>query len=434
MKPQAAKIRARTVTVKDSKFTYYVVELGRVDGKRRSRQFKTLEEAEAFAKKAGRERHRYGQEAFKLSSKQRIDAAEALEILTGKKYARTPHFPLKSLRAATFFYMQHTNPDGGKRTMGELLGEFLDSRREKGLRAATIDSYETHLDQVAEYFGDTPVSEITTNAVEEWFRSKNYGVVSRISYLRHFHALFAFAVKREYVHVNPVARIDKPRMDKRVVDYLTAEQAESVLDAAVKHVPEIVPYLAIGMFAGLRPSEIHGRRTEHDPLDWRDINLIRGVIRVTPEQDKNREGRRVAISDCLKAWLAPYLQKEGPILYTRTAVALAFHRAGVKYSKDILRHSFGTQHWAMHRHEGETAIQLGDTITTVKRHYVNTEAEEEDAEKFWNIYPPATEAVLRLGQQSRMNRCLATRNRSFQMNSSPCTTATSTCRMETVGW
>jgi len=41
----------------------------------------------------------------------------------------------------------------------------------------------------------------------------------------------------------------------------------------------------------------------------------------------------------------------------------------------------------MHRNEGETAIQMGDTIKTVKNHYVNPRAEQAEAEKFWRITP-----------------------------------------------
>jgi site-specific recombinase XerC len=396
MKSQGVKIRPRIANVKGRSYTYYVADFGLIDGKRQTRQFKTEEEAEEYAKKVGRERRRFGDEAFKLTAEQRTDAAEAIAILEGKKYGRTPNFPLKSLRAAALFYMEHTNPDGGNRTMRELLDEFLESRREKGLRAATIESYGTHLGHVAEYFGDTPVCEITTKAIEAWFRTKKYGAVSRISYLRHLHSLFNFAIMREHVHSNPVARIEKPRKDKIVVDYLTADQAENVLRAAEEHVPSLVPYLAISMFAGLRPSEIHGNRTEHEPLDWCNINLVRSVIRVTPEQDKNREGRRVEVSENLRSWLLPRMQKSGPIYFSRKGMAKAFKEAGAKYSKDILRHSFGTQHWAMHRHEGETAIQLGDTIATVKRHYVNTDAEKADAKQFWKIEPTLTVQPMKL--------------------------------------
>ena len=64
-----------------------------------------------------------------------------------------------------------------------------------------------------------------------------------------------------------------------------------------------------------------------------------------------------------------------------------FAKAETSLTKDIFRHTFGTQHWALHEDEGKTAIQLGDTIATVKRHYVNTNAEKEDAEKFWAILP-----------------------------------------------
>jgi len=48
----------------------------------------------------------------------------------------------------------------------------------------------------------------------------------------------------------------------------------------------------------------------------------------------------------------------------------------------------------MPRNEGETAIQMGDTIKTVKNHYVNPRTEQIEAEKFWNIRPGATAKVI----------------------------------------
>lgn len=397
MKTKAPNIVTRNIKGKHGIRTYHVVDFGEINGRRERKQFTTREDADKYARKATRDRKRFGDEAFKLTAEQRTDASEALAILGGKKYERAPNFPLKSLRAAALFYVQHTDPDGGKRTMGELLEELLDSRREKGIRTSTLNSYRQHIGHVARYFGTTPIGEITTKTIEAWFRTKNYGTETRLCYHRHLHLLFNFALKREYVHANPIKRIDKPRKDRTIVGYLTADQAESVLYAAFAHVPEIIPYLVLGMFGGLRPSEVHGHRTEHGPLDWSAIDLRRGSITVTPKQDKIRQGRHVEISSNLKSWLLPYVQKSGPVHYTRRGVKNAFKIAGVKYINDGLRHSFGTHHWAMHRKEGETAIQLGDTIATVKRHYVNTMAEKEDAERFWQIYPPVKEQVLRLG-------------------------------------
>ena len=51
----------------------------------------------------------------------------------------------------------------------------------------------------------------------------------------------------------------------------------------------------------------------------------------------------------------------------------------------------------MHRNEGETAIQMGDTIKTVKIHYVNPRAEQAEAAKFWNIRPTDKGQIIQFG-------------------------------------
>jgi hypothetical protein len=57
-------------------------------------------------------------------------------------------------------------------------------------------------------------------------------------------------------------------------------------------------------------------------------------------------------------------------------------------------------HWAMHRNEGETAIQMGDTIKTVKTHYVNPRAEQTEAEKFWRISRAGKGNIILLGAKA----------------------------------
>ena len=150
---------------------------------------------------------------------------------------------------------------------------------------------------------------------------------------------------------------------------------------------DMVPYLAISLFAGLRPVEIHGEHSGHGPLDWRDIDLTKGKIVVRPEQDKIRRGRNVSVSDNLRAWLMPYRRDSGPVFYQRGQLHSLVKKSEVKYSKDVLRHSFATWHCALHQHEGKTACELGDTLDTVRKHYVNSMVDKDDAASYWSIVP-----------------------------------------------
>ena len=52
----------------------------------------------------------------------------------------------------------------------------------------------------------------------------------------------------------------------------------------------------------------------------------------------------------------PHRREYGPIFYARSAFVEVLKKSGIPYVKDVMRHTFGTMPWAMHRNEGETAI------------------------------------------------------------------------------
>ena len=74
------------------------------------------------------------------------------------------------------------------------------------------------------------------------------------------------------VQNNPLKGIDKARSRKmKPITVLTPDQAENLLRCAS---PKIIPFFAIGMFAGLRIDEIM-------KLDWKHINLVSRKIDLT---------------------------------------------------------------------------------------------------------------------------------------------------------
>ena len=70
---------------------------------------------------------------------------------------------------------------------------------------------------------------------------------------------------------------------------------------------QIVPYIAICSFAGLRSAECEN-------LDWKYVDLDRKVITILENISKTGEERKPPISDNLAAWLQPYVKAEGSIV------------------------------------------------------------------------------------------------------------------------
>ena len=69
----------------------------------------------------------------------------------------------------------------------------------------------------------------------------------------------------------------------------------------------MVPFLAIGAFAGLRTAEIQR-------LDWSKVNLSTGYITVDAGIAKTNSRRLVPISCNLAEWLRPYASSHGPVV------------------------------------------------------------------------------------------------------------------------
>src|SRR6185369_9281178 len=68
--------------------------------------------------------------------------------------------------------------------------------------------------------------------------------------------------------------------------------------------PEMVPFLAIGAFAGLRSAEI-------ERLDWSEVHLDERFIEVKAGKAKTASRRVVPITDNLAKWLEQVARKSG---------------------------------------------------------------------------------------------------------------------------
>jgi hypothetical protein len=185
-------------------------------------------------------------------------------------------------------------------------------------------------------------------------------------------------MEREYCPANPPARIQRPILDDNAPGILTPVQAEALLQTAKECLPEMVAPVAIGLFAGLRRSELCA-------LDWSEIDLAAAHIEVKGIKAKTRQRRLVTISDNLAEWLRPYSQGSGPVafnvdLFGEKLRHLVQGRPKTNYDPgrlaiiaewphNALRHSFGSYLFAKCENENLTAAEMGNSPAMVFKHY-----------------------------------------------------------------
>jgi len=141
---------------------------------------------------------------------------------------------------------------------------------------------------------------------------------------------------------------------------------------------------AIGLFAGLRTGELAA-------LDWQDVHLTgkQQFIEVAARKAKTRQRRIVSISANLSSWLTPVARIAGPVNPSRYRERHERLQALVNlttWPRNILRHSFGSYHLALHKNETLTAAEMGNSPAVIFQHY-RALVIPEAAEKFWKLLP-----------------------------------------------
>ena len=89
--------------------------------------------------------------------------------------------------------------------------------------------------------------------------------------------LFNFAKGRGYCVENPAEKTARAKEIETPVGILSVGQTARLLESAPA---ELVPYIAIAAFAGLRRAEI-------ERLDWKEVDLHSNLIEVTAINSKS---------------------------------------------------------------------------------------------------------------------------------------------------
>lgn len=128
---------------------------------------------------------------------------------------------------------------------------------------------------------------------------------SRNNYRRAIATLFNFAEARGYLArgLGEMDGVALAKVDQGEVEIFTPAEMSAVLAAAND---KLIPFLAIGAFAGLRHAELQR-------LEWTEVHFESGFIEVKAAKAKTASRRLVPMAANLRAWLEPHKKDGGPI-------------------------------------------------------------------------------------------------------------------------
>lgn len=204
----------------------------------------------------------------------------------------------------------------------------------------------------------------------------------------------ALVTPRRWHFLNPTAGVTARKPADRTPDVLSVAQARDLMRYVETYREGyLVTFFALALFAGIRPGpEGELRKLADDP--HRDkpcreaggrplIDLERKVITIPPAVSKTGRKRIITIQPNLLRWLERYGIE---ILPANGRTGIDNIRAACSLGHDVLRHSFISYHVAAFRSKGDTALQAGNSETIIDRHYLNLPTTDE-AREFWEIRP-----------------------------------------------
>ena len=362
---------------KNKRTVSWMVDCGMVEGKRVRYFFKEKAEAETKADQLRTERRNVGLAAFSLSDAQRAEAADCLEQL--RPFG-------KSLKDAVNHYLPHIKSLNQTVPFDVLVDELAAVKKGDGLSARYLQDLKSRLGIFATIFGERLVASIKSTEVDNWLRSLQtesgtaLSATSRNNFRRVLGVAFNHAVARKYCEQNPIAETAKAKEKESEVGILSVTELNKLL---FKCPPELVPFVSVAAFAGLR-------RAELERLDWSEIDLEGGHIEVKASKAKSARRRLVRIRENLSTWLRHSRKTRGPVTPSNYRILLDTAREAaeiVTWPANALRHSFASYCLAHENNAAALALELGHTNSQLIFSHYRELVKPAEAAKYWQISP-----------------------------------------------
>ena len=280
------------------------------------------------------------------------------------------------LEEAMAYFEAHYRPETEEVTILNAKEEFMRTRQH--ISESTRANYDNGLSLLLRPDPNKFVHSFTVSDIEAVLA--NYrNLHSKRSFRTIFSIFFRWAVRHHYCLENPCDRLDKLPRDMSRIAVLSLDEVKRLLQAAMLFWDgSAAPAVAIGLFAGLRPSEIR---------DLAQQDIVKGKIRVSGGKMRRKLKRSVPIVPVLAEWLREYPFEGLPNGWDYKLKVLRKTVKPARWVKDIIRHTSITFQTERDRNEALTAYNCGTSIEMMNRHYRETVDDERTVGEFWSLSP-----------------------------------------------
>lgn len=369
-----------------------------LQGKRMQKSFRTKDEAEQEARILGL----LGTSAA-LTQAERRDYTAAREQLAAAG---------ATIRDAVDYYLEHAAKLRQPMLFREVVEQCLEAKWEEGRRSHYLSqlkcssrSFYQHCDP------EILAHQVTADMIRDWLASNAWSPKTKNVYLGDLRTIFEWAREQGAVAVNPCEQVKRSALEDTEIESLSVHRCARILIRTLhparrgyfqdEDFRPLLPYVALGLFAGIRPEELKR-------LSWSEVDTEERTVVVMGRAAKTRQRRVVDLSDNLVAWLdqVPQEDQEGKIVppnfrkrweRLRRSIGYRIKMPGeisaperlLPWPHDVLRHTYATMHYAMHRNEMLLQTQMGHQSSAMLFQHYRALATKREAEMFWGLTPPS---------------------------------------------
>jgi integrase len=273
-------------------------------------------------------------------------------------------------------------------TVAEAVKRFLHYKR-TNQKVNTKAGYERSLPGFVEALGDQPIATVSPEQIDGYLAKFENGV-SRNSHRGRIVSLFRWGRMRGLLPLDVLTtaeRSGRARVQRVEIGLVTPDELRRAFALVEAKAPkerrnEYLVALSLAAHCGLRRAEVHGQ-------DWKDIDLARGLLRVTSAKANTAARRYVPICPAGVAWLLPYRKEAGAVCSNLAVDRIRdiCRTAKLDLADNGLRHSFISARVVVTGDVPATSLEAGNTPRMIHGHY--RELLRKDEAAAWFAVAPA---------------------------------------------
>jgi integrase len=283
---------------------------------------------------------------------------------------------------AVKFYLDNHKYERDPISVSKAVEEFIGNQvaRCRGASGDThtrnLSTLRHHLNRLTKNFGDRLLKSITFEELDQYLADIGTCGRTRINHRRTLVALWSWAKDRKHVPDTGKTQAQLtaiPKAESRNPEVIRPETIKYLLDQSSD---QLLPFLVLGGYAGIRSAEI--ARVRWEDFDWQE-----GYIKLSAQITKKDRRRLIPISKTIRHYLEKFKDSTGSVIQGKPYKELEKLTSQCGgWVHNGLRHSFISYSMAILKNASAIAEMCGNSETEVQRSY-KALVSEKDAKQWF---------------------------------------------------